>query len=326
MTVSDQAKVQRLPIAPGSGGDRHVVSRPSRMRSSAAPYILVAPFALLFVFLFLVPIVYAIAQSFGGVKRVGLLGQAQTTFVGLANYQGVFHDPAFWHGFLRVLEYGAVTIPIEIGFALVLALLVDSAVVRFRHAYRLAFFLPYAVPVVVATLMWSSLYEPDFSPLTITLHWLGLPAPDFLGPGTVLWSMANIALWIWIGYNMIIFYSALRAVPPEIYEAARIDGSSELSIAWRIKIPLIRPAITIAFLFAMIGTLQFFNEPAILSVVSSAIGTDYTPNYYAYNTAFSGRQYGYASAMSIVLALITTVLSFVVMRWSARRARQAGAR
>jgi len=326
MTVSDQAKVQRLPIAPGSGGDRHVVSRPSRMRGSAAPYILVAPFALLFVFLFLVPIVYAVAQSFGGVKRVGLLGQAQTTFVGLANYQGVLHDPAFWHGFLRVLEYGAVTIPIEIGFALVLALLVDSAVVRFRHAYRLAFFLPYAVPVVVATLMWSSLYEPDFSPLTITLHWLGLPAPDFLGPGTVLWSMANIALWIWIGYNMIIFYSALRAVPPEIYEAARIDGSSELSIAWRIKIPLIRPAITIAFLFAMIGTLQFFNEPAILSVVSSAIGTDYTPNYYAYNTAFSGRQYGYASAMSIVLALITTVLSFIVMRWSAHRARQAEAR
>jgi multiple sugar transport system permease protein len=325
MTVSDQAKVQGLPIAPGFGGDRHVVSRPSRRRGAAAPYILVGPFALLFVFLFLVPIVYAIAQSFGGIKRVGLLGQAQTTFVGLANYQGVFHDPAFWRGFLRVLEYGAVTIPIEIGFALVLALLVDSAVVRFRHAYRLAFFLPYAVPVVVATLMWSSLYEPDFSPLTITLHWLGLPAPDFLGPGTVLWSMANIALWIWIGYNMIIFYSALRAVPPEIYEAARIDGSSELSIAWRIKIPLIRPAITIAFLFAMIGTLQFFNEPAILSVVSSAIGTDYTPNYYAYNTAFSGRQYGYASAMSIVLALITTVLSFIVMRWSAHRARRAEA-
>src|SRR5437764_198874 len=135
-----------------------------------------------------------------------------------------------------------------------------------------------------------------------------------LGRGTVLWSIANIATWAWAGYNMLIIFAALQAIPTEIYESARLDGCSGFRIAWYIKIPLVAPALILTCIFSIIGTLQLFNEPSVLTTISNNISTSYTPNLYAYNTAFGNNNYYYAAAMAVALALVTCVLSFGFLR------------
>src|SRR5581483_5467032 len=133
-------------------------------------------------------------------QRSGLgLGAATISFNGLGNYIDVFHDPNFFSGIGRVLLYGIVQVPVMLILALVLALLLDSAVVRFKAFFRLAFFVPYAVPGIIAALLWGYLYDPALSPIVKGLQALNLPAPDFFGYSTVLWSIANIATWAWTG-------------------------------------------------------------------------------------------------------------------------------
>jgi multiple sugar transport system permease protein len=279
------------------------------------------PFGLLFILFFLAPIVYAIFQSLFHYQRSGLgLGGATVGFGGLGNYADVLRDPKFYSSVGRVLLYGIVQVPVMLILALVLALLLDSTVVRFKAFFRLAFFVPYAVPGIIAALLWGFLYDPALSPIVKGLQSLNLPTPDFLGYGTVLWSIANIATWAWTGYNMLIIFAALQALPSEIYESARIDGCSGIRIAWYIKIPLIAPALVLTGVFSVIGTLQLFAEPQVLYTISNNISTSFTPVYYAYNMAFAYNNYYYAAALSVVLALVTFVLSFGFLRVTQRQA------
>jgi multiple sugar transport system permease protein len=220
----------------------------------------------------------------------------------------------------RVLLYGVVQVPVMLILALLLALLLDSTVVRGKNFFRLAFFVPYAVPGIIAALLWGYLYDPGLSPIVKGIQALGLPAPDFLGPHSVLWSIANIATWSWTGYNMLIIFAALQAIPSEIYESARIDGCSGWRVAWHIKVPLVAPALILTAIFSIIGTLQLFNEPSVLQAISNNISSCYTPNLCAYYTAFGNNNYYYASAMAVLLALITFVLSFGFLRITQRQA------
>lgn len=118
-----------------------------------------------------------------------------------------------------MLLFGAVQVPVMLGLALVFALLLDSPLIRGKKFYRLAFFAPYAVPGVIAAIMWGFLYSPSLSPFSVLTSNV-----DLLGSGLVLWSIANVVTWVYAGYNMLIIYSALQSIPGEIYEAARIDG------------------------------------------------------------------------------------------------------
>jgi multiple sugar transport system permease protein len=282
-----------------------------RRRQGVTPYLFLLPFGLLFLLFFVAPVLYAIYESLFRLHRSGLgLGAPTVAYNALNNYEQVIHDPNFWAGVGRVLLYGVVQVPIMLGFALLLALLLDSAAARFKAFFRLAFFVPYAVPGIVAALLWGYLYDPTLSPIVHVISGLGFGTPDFLGPQAVLWSIANIATWAWTGYNMLIIFAALQAIPPELYEAARIDGASAWGIAWRIKIPLATPALILTCIFSIIGTLQLFNEPQALAKVSNNISTSYTPNLYAYYTAFGNNNYYYGAAIAVVLALVTCVLSF----------------
>src|SRR3989441_3775515 len=245
-----------------------VPSRTSRaLRPEArAPYLFLLPFVVLFTLFFIVPIIYAIYQSLFRSERSGLgLGAATVSFNGLANYLDVVHDPNFYSSLGRVLLYGIVQVPVMLVLALVLALLLDSTVVRLKAFFRVAFFVPFAIPGIIAALLWAFFYQPVFSPIVKGFQALGLPAPDFLGPGTVLWSIANIATWTYAGYNMLIIFAALQAIPTDIYEAARVDGCTGWRVAWNIKIPLVAPALILTCIFSIVGTLQLFAEPQVLS-------------------------------------------------------------
>jgi multiple sugar transport system permease protein len=119
---------------------------------------------------------------------------------------------------------------------------------------------------------------------------------------------------------MLIIFAALQAIPPEIYESARLDGCSGFRIAWYIKIPLVAPALVLTCIFSIIGTLQLFNEPSVLQSISNNISSCFTPNLCAYYTAFGNNNYYYAAAMSVALALVTCVLSFGFLRVTQRQA------
>src|SRR5262245_19625999 len=138
-----------------------------------------------------------------------------------------------------------------------------------------------------------------------------MATPDLLGRGMILFSIGNISTWEFAGYNMIIFFSALQSIPQEIYESGRLDGLSEVGIALRLKLPLIRPALLLGLLFSLIGTLQLYNEPQILSRLSGAITSHFTPNIFAYNIAFVQTNYYYGGALAVILGLLTFIFSFI---------------
>ncbi len=292
----------------------------SRIVRGLFPYLLVLPFVLLFAAFFVAPLLYAFDQSLYKQVSSGLgLGPKQTLWAGLENYVQALHDPSFWDGFGRVLLFGAVQIPVMMIIALVLAMLMDSAVIRFRRFFRLAFFVPYAVPIVVAAIMWGFFYSPSYSPIVQVFTALHLTAPNFLSTQTTLWSIANISTWEYAGYNMIIFFSALQSIPQEIYESGRLDGLSETGIALRLKLPLIVPALIIGLLFSIVGTLQLFNEPTVLRNLSPAINSHYTPNIYAYSVAVVNTNFNYGGAIAVILGVVTFIFSFGFLRLTNRQ-------
>jgi multiple sugar transport system permease protein len=135
--------------------------------------------------------------------------------------------------------------------------------------------------------------------------------------------MANIVTWEFTGYNMIILYAALRAVPHELYEAAAVDGAGAWRTAWSIKIPAIRPALLLCLIFSVIGSFQLFAEPNLLQrLAPSVIDSAYTPNLYAYSLAFTGQQVNYAAAVSFLLGALIVVASYTVLILTSRRSRR----
>lgn len=285
-------------------------------RKAMYGWIFLAPFMLFFLVIFIIPIFTSGYEAFfqtkvsGGGAYGG--GELSRQFVGLTNFISVVKAANFWHGMGRVFLFGIVQIPIMILIALVLALILDSAATRNQRVYRLLYFLPYAIPGIIAAIIWIYLYTPDVSPV---LKALGV-APNLFDHSIVLWSMANVTTWTYTGYNMLIFYSALRSVPTELYEAARIDGATEWQLNTKIKIPMLSSAVLLTVLLSIIGTIQLFNEPAMFQKVA-ALPSDYMPmlmalsvkNNQATIDGVSGA--GPAAAMSLVMAIIAGALAMI---------------
>ncbi|MFJ7949229.1 carbohydrate ABC transporter permease [Streptomyces sp. NPDC096354] len=268
----------------------------------------IGPFAVVFAFVFLAPIAYSIYLSLFRNKLIG-----GTSFVGLDNYRQALHDSQFWDSLGRVSLFLLIQVPIMLGIALLVALALDSGRLYGRDFFRISIFLPYAVPAVVATLMWGFMYGTRFGLVSDINDALGVSLPNPLGPDLILASIGNIVTWEFVGYNMLIFYSALRVIPASLYEAAQIDGAGQIRVITAIKLPAIRGALVIATIFSIIGTFQLFNEPSILQKLApNSITTDYTPNYYTYSLSFSGQQHNYSATVAIVMGLITMVIAYVV--------------
>jgi multiple sugar transport system permease protein len=204
--------------------------------------------------------------------------------------------------------------------ALFAALALDSARLHWAPLYRLAIFLPYAVPAVVAALMWGFIYGNQFGLVASINRDLHVHLPDPFSSGLVLGSIGNIVTWEFVGYNMLIFYSALRVIPNDLYEAAEIDGAGAFRTVFSIKLPALRPAILIATIFSIIGSFQLFTEPTILKPLApDTISSYFTPNMYAYNLSFAGQQYNYSAAIAIVMGVITMIIAYVVQLSGTRK-------
>jgi multiple sugar transport system permease protein len=290
----------------------------TRRRQNIAAYLFILPFFVVFVAMLIVPLAYSGYLSLFESKLIG-----GDVFAGLANYLRALQDSAFLASIGRMGLFLLIQVPVMLGLALFFALALDSGRVRGSRGVRLLVFMPYAVPAVVATLMWGYLYGPDFGPIAQIARGIGWGTPEFLSPGSILGSMMNIVTWEFVGYNMIIMYAALRAIPADLFEAAEIDGAGQLRVAWSIKIPAIRPAILLTVIFSIIGTFQLFAEPSLLNnIAPDAITNSYTPNYYAYNLAFINQELNYAAAIAFLLGLFIAVVSYVVQLASQRSERR----
>jgi multiple sugar transport system permease protein len=304
-----------------SGVTLTTAGRPPRRRGGAAPYVLMGPAVVLLVVFLLVPIGYTLWLSVRASRVTGGgLGLRKESYVGFDNYVGAITDSAYAHSVVRMLGYGVVVVPTMLGLALLFALLLDSPRVKFSSFTRLGIFLPYAVPGVIASLLWGFLYLPGVSPIRAAISKAGLSPPDFLSPDHVLFAVANIGIWGGVGFNMIVLYTALRGLPEELNDAARIDGASELQIALRVKIPLITPALVMTGIFSLIATLQVFSEPSTLQPLTDSISFTWVPLMTIYRDAFVNNDIYTAAAASVLLALGTLVVSLSVLSFLQKRA------
>lgn len=310
------------PVAAGTERRRRAsgtepAHRPRRRRS-LLPVFLVAPAVVLLLLFTIAPGVYAIVLSFLQLKvGGGLLGGGETTevFAGFANYISTLTDPEFWASLGRMLIIAVIGVPLTILLSTTFALCLDVKRARLVGFTRLAIFLPYAVPGVVASLLWGFMYLPATSPI-------GGQVIDYFGSTGIFFSVANVAVWGVVGFNMVILYTAVRSLPRELFEAAELDGAGELQIALRIKLPLIAPAITMVALFSVIGALQLFNEPTTLKPLANAISSTWVPLMRVYTDAFVNNSIYEGAATSFILIVMTvtaTVLVTVIGRRFARR-------
>ncbi len=302
-TTSSTGTTGVAPAAAAVGPTRGLPAR-KRRRRTLAPYAFLAPGAVLFVLAFILPLLYALWLSLHGLRaQGGAFAKREQVFVGLENYVATFQDAELLASLQRLGVYALIVIPVTLGLALVAALLLDLPGQRLVRTSRTALLLPYAVPGVVAAMLWGFMYLPGTSPANFLAGLMGLPEVNLLSGETIYVALANIAVWGSLGFNMIIMYTALRAVPEEVYDAARVDGCGELQIALRIKIPLMLPALVLSGLFSIIGTIQVYSEPMILRSITSNISSTFFPLMSVYRAGFHSDDIQGASATSVVIAL-----------------------
>ena len=301
--------------APAGVSARHPRHRGRTRRRDRHGFWFVAPFLIAFALFTIAPLIYAIYTSLYTTRLIG-----GTQFSGNANYTQVLTNGDFWSGVIRVVIFGAIQIPVMLAVAFFFACVFDLGVAKFGRLFRTIFFVPFAVPAVVAAVMWAFLLEPQFGPFTHFANGLGFHGVDFYSSSLMLPSLIVIAIWEWTGYNMVILYTALRSVPRDVVEAAILDHAPLWRIILRVKLPMVRPAIVLLIFLNSIGAMQLFVEPLILSYYQpQAISNSYTPTLYIYWTAIGNNQYNLAAAAAVVLGFVIVVMSVVSLLARRRR-------
>ena len=286
-------------------GHLHRPARRRRSRGDRTGLWFVTPFIAILTLFMLVPIGYAVYSSLYTTKLIG-----GTSYSGLANYRTVLSSGEFWSGVERVLLFAVIQVPLTLALALFFAVVFDAGIARFGRAFRVVYFMPFAVPAVVASVMWSFLLLPGLGPYTRLLQDIGLGNVNFFSSTMIVPTIVLIVVWEWTGYTMTILYTALRAIPNSLTEAAILDGASFVTIVRRIKIPMIKPALIMLAFINTVGALQLFTEPSILSAFQpQAVSFGFTPSLYVYNTAIGSAEYNLGAAAAVILGLIIGAIS-----------------
>lgn len=237
-------------------------------------------------------------------------------FKGLANYQNLMQDPVFWKVLFNTLIYGLMALPLGMVAAVGVAMLLNSKV-RGVTIYRTIVFLPSLVPAVASAMLWLWLFNAKLGLINTALRGIGIANPPQWLTDTT-WAMPALVLMsFWgIGNTVVIYLAGLQDVPRELYEAAEIDGASSLRQVWHVTLPYISPVIFFNLIMGIIGTLQVFAIPFIMTGGGPARAT-YFYTMYLYDNAFSYLKMGYASAMAWVQLLIVLALT-ALAAWSGK--------
>ncbi|MFD9939276.1 carbohydrate ABC transporter permease [Nonomuraea sp. NPDC059023] len=279
---------------------RHVVDM------KVSPYAYVAPFFLLFCAFGLFPLLYTAWVS---LHEWTLLSDVHT-FVGLGNFGTLLGDAYFWNATFNTLSIGVISTVPQLLLAIWLAHLLNRPL-RMQTFFRISLLLPNVTSVVAVVVIFSQLFGRDFGLINWMLGWFGVGTIDWAaGTATSHVAISVMIMWRWTGYNALIFLAAMQAVPRELYEAATIDGASNLTQLRRITVPMIRPTIVFVVIVSTIGAMQILAEPLLFGGSSVTGGPDrqfQTLSLFVYEHGFTKFDFGYASAASWIMFLFVVL-------------------
>ncbi|WP_051707068.1 MULTISPECIES: carbohydrate ABC transporter permease [unclassified Streptomyces] len=291
----------------------------ARRAGSWAPWWFVLPALAFFVFAVLVPSVqggWFAFTDWDGISQV-------KHFVGLDQFRALWKDTAARDAVGTTLLAAAALTVVQNAIGLLLALGVDSRI-KSRNVLRVFFFAPAVITPVVTAYLWKYLYAPEGA-INALLGAVGLDAlkQDWLGdPDLALWSVVAVVVWQFSGYSMVIFLAGLQSIPREIHEAAAMDGAGPVRRFWYVIRPMLAPAITINLMLSVIGGLKLFDQVWVMTQGGPGGATD-TLSTVIYKQAFQFNQYGYSTAMAVVLTLFVIVISGVQYRYLSRQERKS---
>ena len=279
-----------------------------RTYSRGVAWAMVSPWVIAFALFGLYPFAFSFVASLTDYSP--LRGTAH--FVGVANYAHALSDPAFWNALGNTGLFVVCTIPFTTGLALLLALAVQPAF-RGRTLFRIGFFMPSVVSVVVLALVFKGLYAPNGS-LNALLRAVHLPAPSWLlNPDTALPAIMAMDVWSASGYYMIIFLAGLEAIPGELYEAAKLEGAGPRDVLLHITLPLLKPTLLFVLVVNTVRSLQIFTEVFVMTHGGPLHRTS-TVVFALYEEAFTRFNLGYASAIAYLLFAISLLIAWLQMK------------
>lgn len=278
-----------------------------KLNKRTAPYYFIAPAVALFLLFTLYPFFRTILLSFFSYER------GRYVYSGISNYQRLFSDAIFFKALSNTFTYLLIQVPLMSTLSLILAVALNSKIIKWKSQFRIAFFLPSVTEMIAYSIIFS-LFLSDKGLLNYLLSILGIESiPWLIHP---FWAKVSIMValtWRWTGYNMIIMLAGLQGISDTLYEAAEIDGASKFQQFLHITVPQMKPIILFSMLMSTIGTINLFSEPFILTKGGPSNST-ISLGLYLYNQGFMNLNFGYASAISVVLLIITAVMSFIQMK------------
>ncbi len=298
------------PVAPTRRAKRQEsggYSSPHNRKDLGTALVFIAPAALGFVVFFLIP---TIRGFYFSLTQYNLLGSEK--FIGLANFQKLAGDPLFYNSLWVTIEYVVLNIAfqtvIAIGLAVLMQRLTKSTILRG------ALLLPWLISNVIAAMIWFWLLDYQIGLVNMFLEWLHLPKVTFFGgESTAIPTIAFVNVWRHMGYTALLVFAGLQTIPTYVYEAASLDGSSEWSSFWRITMPLLRPVLAMVLVMTVTGSFQIFDTVSV-TTRGGPVNATRVIQYYIYQKGFAEGQFGYASALSVILFLILAIVAFVQMR------------
>ncbi len=282
-----------------------------------------APFMVIFAVFLAYPLAYSFYLS---LNRVTTLVDVfrNMEFVGLDNFVKLFGDRLFWWSLLMTLYYAALAVPLGIGSALILAVLINNKL-KLNRLYRTAFFLPYVLDLFVVSVVWTFIYSPHYGILTRIFEAAGIhyfSEQGFLGrPAAAMPAVVVVNVLKGAGFGMLLYLAALQNIPREIYEAAAIDGAGWWARLRRITLPLLKPVTLFMIIIGVTAALNAFVEVYAMTsggpsvdVGGRAYGATWVTGYYLFDTFYVKLKLGYAAAMSYVLLVIAVAISLVNLK------------
>lgn len=282
-------------------------------RKSAVAYAFLFPYLAVFGVFWAWPIVQSIVYSFQNTRA------ARATFSLSANWGRLASDPVFFRALVHTLLFLVIQVPVMLALAILLAVALDSPQLRARSLFRFAFFAPIVVGEVAYSTVFRLLFNGQFGAVNQALAGVGIAGPDWLNQPLSAFAVLVVAVtWRWTGYNAIIILAGLQSIPYDLYEAASVEGVPKWRQFLSLTLPLLSPVIAFAAVLSIIGSLQLFTEPQLITRGGPGGATD-TLGTYLYQQGFRGFNFGYAAAIGYTAAMLALVVSLVQTRLFRRR-------
>lgn len=290
------------------------------MKSKSAPYFFIAPAIALLITFSILPIILALFISFTDMSLAGLADYSRVSFVGIENYQNILGDTVFLTAIRNTLFYVIVGVPFVVLLSLTIAILINMGNSRYFSFMRVVFYSPSITNIVAVAIVWTFIFNPSQSIglLNQFLGWLGMnPIGWLTDVNFSKISLIILAVWRGIGINMLIFSAALQNIPNTMYEAADLDGANRWQQIWYVTIPQLKFSTFFVIVTTIIGWLQFFEEPFVMTD-GGPLNSTMSVALFIYRNGFQHNRFGYAAAGSLILFVVIIGATFIQLKLQRR--------